>query len=489
MAKKITFLDKAFWITESDANPKHVASLQILQLPRRAGEHYVKDLVDDLREYKTGVEPFNCVVKQFLGYPTSLKKIDILNMQYHIQFHQLKNIGDRQSLHKLVAKLHEPRLDKDKPLWQFHVIESLEGDEFAIYIKIHHMLGDGATLVKWFQAAYHEKASQEEFVPIWETPHPKRPPRPSKPLITSLIAIGGFFMVVKDFIWILLRVFFKIIRINTHYMPIPFTGTKTVLTGQVKKGRVVSTVDLPFDRVKNLSKRLRASVNEVLLCSFDIGVHRFLREYGQSFDKALYTNVPINLRRKGDDTSGNKIAIVPVELAHGEKDPYLRLRQIIENHRVVIRAAKRSRPAAFSYYTVFIQSVSLVYELLRMSNLVHPIANILISNMPGPKETRYFRDCKLKGVYPISTITPGGGVNITLLTCGNTANVGLVCCDNDIKSLEPLAEYFKESFELLEKSVEDDTLNIDDIGENVRQVEHSSVVEHQHYTTDEDYHG
>ena len=55
--------------------------------------------------------------------------------------------------------------------------------------------------------------------------------------------------------------------------------------------------------------------------------------------------MPINLRKPGEQTSGNKIAIVPVKLAHGKTDPILRLRQIIENHRVVKLAAKNAHRA------------------------------------------------------------------------------------------------------------------------------------------------
>jgi diacylglycerol O-acyltransferase len=197
-------------------------------------------------------------------------------------------------------------------------------------------------------------------------------------------------------------------------------------------------------------------------------VHRFLKDFGHSFEKALYTNMPINLRKPGDQTGGNMIAIVPVRLAHGKQDPYLRLRQIIENHRIVKRAAKRSRPASFSYYTMIIQSYAVLFEILKISDWVKPIANILISNVPGPAELRYFKDSKLLACYPISTMTPGGGVNITLLTYNGVANVGLVCCDRNVKSLEPMAEYILEAFEMLEKCIDDPTLNIDDIGEQVK---------------------
>lgn len=485
MVKKITFLDKAFWLTETDNNPKHVASLQILELPVNASKTYLTDFVNELKTHNVAVAPFNCVVKRFLGYPTRLQPLDKLDMEYHIQYHQLENLANRESLHKLTANLHAPRLHTEKPLWQFHVIESLQGNEFAIYIKIHHMYGDGATLIRWFQAAYQVEISLDPLVPIWAQEHKKKKREKQDKFKTILSNAWNFILAAKDLIWILMRLVLKILRINTNYMPVPFTGTKTILTGQVKSGRVVATLDLPFLKVKALSKRLRATVNEVLLCCFDIGTHRFLKEYGQSFDKALFTNMPINLRKPGDHTSGNKIAIVPVELAHGETDPYLRLRQIIENHRVVIKAAKKSHPASFSYYTVFIQSFSIIYEWLHLSNLVRPIANILISNMPGPKETRYLKDCKLKAVYPISTITPGGGVNITLLTYGEIANVGLVCCDNDIKTLEPLAIYFQEALELLEKSIDDYSLSIDDIGENVKLKNLSEVVEMQDYLHDE----
>jgi len=485
VVKKITFLDKGFWLTETDNNPKHVASLQLLELPENADEEYLKRFFGELQQYTNAAEPFNCVVKSFLGFPTRLEPETKIDINYHVQHHLIDNVNDRAQLHKLIARFHESRLAVDKPLWQFHLIEGKTGRDFAIYIKIHHMYGDGATLVRWFQAAYKDHIDREGFKPVWAIETSKKRKSKSPSIGGFFSSILNFLIALKDFIWVLFRVLLKALRVNTAYMPVPFTGTKTLLTGQVKKGRALTTTDLSFPEVQALSKRLRASVNEILLCCFDIGIHRFLAEFGQNFDKALFTNMPINLRKPGDHSSGNKIAIVPVELAHGEKDPYLRLRQIIENHRIVVRAAKKSHPASFSYYTVFIQSIALVFELLRISGWFRPIANILISNMPGPKEERYLKDCKLKAVYPISTITPGGGVNITLLTYGATANIGIVCCNKEVESLEHLPQYFQEAFELLQRSVEDTSLNIDDIGETIKDKDASRIVEVPHYHHDE----
>jgi diacylglycerol O-acyltransferase len=465
LSKKLTFLDKTFWITESEDNPKHVATLQLLKMPAHAAKDYVDSLLAELRASKQATAPFNCRVSTLMGYPIKFVPVDHLDMQYHVQLHNIADLNDKPALHKFVARLHEPWLDRDKPLWQFHLIKDNNTETFALYIKIHHMCGDGSTLIRWFQAGYSESPMNGGFVPVWSMDRTPKI-RDKTPWFKAVFGgIWGFLIAVKDLLWIWFRLLIKLLRINQDYMPLPFTGTKTVLTGQVKKGRAVATLDIDFERVKALSKRLRASANEVMLCVFDIAVHRQLSDYGQTFQKALYTNMPINLRKPGEITYGNKIAIVPVQLAHGHTDPYLRLREIIENHRIVKKAAKASHPASFSYYTLLIQTYAILFEMLGLSNWVRPIANILVSNMPGPSEIMYFKDSQLLASYPISTITPGGGVNITMVTYSGQANIGLVCCNNNIDSLEALAHYCLEAFDMLEKCIDDPSLNIDDIGE------------------------
>jgi WS/DGAT/MGAT family acyltransferase len=469
LTKKLTFLDKTFWITESEDNPKHVASLQLLKMPADATKDYVAELVAEMRTFDEANAPFNCRVSTLMGYPIKFVPVSQLDMQYHVQLHNVDDLQDKPALHKFVAGLHEPWLDRDKPLWQFHLIKDNKTEQFALYVKIHHMCGDGSTLIRWFLAGYSQSPKTQGFEPVWSM---DRTPRmcDKTPWFKAVFGgLWGFLMALKDSIWIWFRLLLKLFRINKDYMPLPFTGTKTVLTGQVTKGRALTTLDIDFERVKMLSKRLRASANEVMLCVFDIAVHRQLKDYGQTFEKALYTNMPINLRKPGETTYGNKIAIVPVELAHGQTDPYLRLREIIENHRKVKKAAKASHPASFSYYTLLIQAYAIIFEMLGLSNWVKPIANTLVSNMPGPSETMYFRDSQLLAAYPISTITPGGGVNITMVTYSGQANIGLVCCNNKIDSLEPLAGYCLEAFDMLEKCVDDPNLNIDDLGEKINE--------------------
>ena len=78
-------------------------------------------------------------------------------------------------------------------------------------------------------------------------------------------------------------------------------------------------------------------------------------------------------------------------------------------------------------------------------------------------------------------MTPGGGINITIVTYNNVAQIGLVCCNTKIDSLDPLATYFLDAFEMLEKCVDDPSLNVDDIGEIVEQSD-TTIVEESPYT-------
>ena len=308
MSRSLSFLDKSFWLADSDANPKHVACLQRLVLPEGAEPtEYVTSLYQEMQSFSKACPPFNCRVKAFLKYPLGLQPVKAMNMQYHVQLHKVRNVKDNRAMDSFVARLHESRLDPDKPLWQYHFIFDGKSREYAIYIRVHHMYGDGATLVRWFQAGYMSRPRQEGFTPVWAMKR-LRHIKPKEKYRTRLWqGIWGTLLTARDLTVILVRLLLKLVRINPHYMPIPFSGTKTLLTGQVKAGRAVATMDLDFARVKALSRRSRASANEILLCAFDIGVHKLLQDHGHVFRKGLYTNMPINLRKPGEKTTGNKI--------------------------------------------------------------------------------------------------------------------------------------------------------------------------------------
>ena len=101
----------------------------------------------------------------------------------------------------------------------------------------------------------------------------------------------------------------------------------------------------------------------------------------------------------------------------------------------------------------------------------------VLSSKVGASTSFRYRKPVIRQVSPAHGPT-SGGVNITLMTYNGTANIGMVCCNQQIKSLQPLAEYCREAFDMLEASIDDPSLSIDDIGEHSDEVPLSIVSDH-----------
>lgn len=55
-----------------------------------------------------------------------------------------------------------------------------------------------------------------------------------------------------------------------------------------------------------------------------------------------------------------------------------------------------------------------------------PPFNLVISNVPGPAETRYFGGARMIATYPISGIAPMNALNVTVYSYDGTLFFGLV---------------------------------------------------------------
>ena len=461
----MNFLDRAFVLTDTENNPKHVAGLHILSLPEGKSMSYVDEIFQWCKSKNHAEFPFDSKITVVLGWPLRFDKVASLDMDYHVKLSEVDDVGHEEHLNDIVAQIHAVPMDRARPLWQFHFIKSKNGNQFALYMRVHHVYGDGLTLLRMNMQCFTDDPDQE-WEPFWLLERKSRR-KVEVPLWKFVLStIWSLLVNSFDMIRMSIKVWGGILRIHRSFMPPPFSGKKTVLTGRVTQGRTIATLKLPMDSILNSSKRLRVSVNELMLTAIDIGVHQFLKDYDHSFSKPLIANMPISLRRPEDKGTGNKIAITLTELAYGSKDPYERLRQIVDSQNRLKRVVRHTRPTAFMHFSIIVQSLPWLVELMRLDDLIRPNGNIVISNMPGPKEARYMNGCKLEALFPISTLTPGGGVNITLISYDGEMNIGFVTSNRKIASIAPLAEYTQDAYELLIKSIDDHTTSTDELAEH-----------------------
>ncbi|MEK9817094.1 MAG: wax ester/triacylglycerol synthase domain-containing protein, partial [Limnobacter sp.] len=75
-----------------------------------------------------------------------------IDMDYHIRHSALPRPGRIRELLALVSRLHAQRMDRAHPLWEAYLIEGIEGNRFALYVKIHHSLVDGVAAMRILQS-------------------------------------------------------------------------------------------------------------------------------------------------------------------------------------------------------------------------------------------------------------------------------------------------------------------------------------------------
>ena len=75
---------------------------------------------------------------------------------------------------------------------------------------------------------------------------------------------------------------------------------------------------------------------------------------------------------------------------------------------------------------------------------VRPAFNVVVSNVPGPDETLYFRGARLEAAYPMSIPVHGLALNITCNSYAGSLNFGFIGCRDTVPHLQRLAVYCGE---------------------------------------------
>ena len=455
---KLSFLDFGFFIAETAASPKHVAGLLICKRPAKSTTAFAKNLY---REYLTHSDlkaPFDRVVEFSKTGMPSWKSATEVDLSQHIFFHRLPRGGnDRQALYAFVAKLHEPVLDRSRPLWEMHVIDGLGDGRFALYQKIHHAYADGVTMSRWIAETMASDPDDLQVRPLWTQKHrghavkrKKAAQEVAQSVWKELADTTQRALGVGRLAAMLLL---EGAKLTKNAIALPFVSSaKTLLTGQVTAGRQFAATGIAMDRIGRIRDRTRSTVNHVALTCLDGALRRYLADQGVELKRPITIQMPVNLRREGDKSAGNKIGIVQVELSPPTDDPYVRLRNIGYSLRNVRAMMDSVAPVAIESYTILTGLVAQGAETFKLSDRLPPLSNAMVSNVPGPKEYLYIKGAKMEEMHPISTLPPSNLLNITLFSYAGTLYFGLVAADG-LPDLQGLAGHVQAAFDELQACI------------------------------------
>ncbi len=447
---RLSFIDGGFLLTESHHSPKHVAALLIFKLPKNKGSAWLRAMLDDLKKWPSGF-PFNQRLKNPTGPLFELETDEHLEIDYHVRHTVLPKPGNDKQLLDVVARMHANLLDRDRPLWEFHLIEGLSDRRFAFYIKIHHALADGITIGRWMEDSGTTSPDDLTARPIWareEDPfeHDDAGINYVQMMFDGIKLLGGGVKTALHVSMLTAKILQRRLLEGDSRVALLFSAPKTPINVTPGAARKISIASYPLPAIKAIGKAQGASINDVIMTLCDIAVSRYFDLHEDTPDGPLVAYMPINIRTSEDEGDGNLVTLLQVKLASDHDDPLASLQEVrasIISAREVYSGAPRD---AVQYYALMVALISLAEEMLKLHTVLRPVDNLVISNVPGSREKMYFKGAEEIGLYPISTLPPMTALNVTVCSYHGTMYFGLIAGRTAVPDLDVLTSYLDDAF-------------------------------------------
>ncbi len=464
--KALSGLDGSFLHLETAATPMHVGSLHLCELPPGfKGDFYAR--VRRLLQGSLDLAPLYrrrlAEMPLHFANPVWVDGGEV-DLDFHVYRHTLKRPGTRLQLERCTARLHAAPMDRRRPLWEVHVIDGLQGSQVAFYMKVHHAVLDGAAGVALAQALFGiapQAGRRPGAVPAV-------PARAEQPGIVNL-AGAALRHDAAQYIK-LLRHLPEVFRTLAGMVksagggaaaPAPLRqnfsfGPKTPLNVPITAERGFACVSLPLAEAKQIAACQEAKLNDVVLALCSGALRRYLAHHGGIPKKPLIATMPISLRQAGNTEITTQATLSLVSLATHIADPLRRLRAIRDASGAMKSVARRAQsiiPTDFPSIGVpwLVGGLAALYGKTKLASAIPPIANLVISNVPGPPQMLYAAGLPMRAYFPLSIVEHGLGVNITVMSYAGSLDFGIVVARKAVPDPRKLAQALLEAHEELKK--------------------------------------
>jgi diacylglycerol O-acyltransferase len=451
MSKPIPPLDLMWLIMETQASPTHVGALLLFEKPKGRPD-VVREIVDAYRACEP-TPPFNYVPELGGASRPHFREAASYDARYHIQHLVMPHGSSYDDLLRLVADLHEPMLDRGRPLFRDWFIDGVPDNLFAMYAKVHHSIIDGVSGTKRLYASLGSSPKRGVPTPAFAIEAPVRKPRPPQAVVDRLAELGVSAtrqtLALRD---ISINALKKGLSGLLGAEPVgsaPFTAHRGPMNEPLQMARSVATLSLPLDEMHAVGKHYGATLNDLAVTIVDEGMHRYLRRTDRAFPHRLVAFCPVSLRDEGDTASGTVASAMFVHLGEHEAGVVERIEQVV----AALGTAKRelramSKDAAMSY-AVALLGMAELSTATRIDRVTPPLANIVISNVPGGRDRMYLNGAPLVGTFPVSAIAMSIGLNATLTSYYDRMDFGFVGSGVTMYDLPELARHVQAAYEEL----------------------------------------
>ncbi|OTG69344.1 wax ester/triacylglycerol synthase family O-acyltransferase [Acinetobacter sp. ANC 4470] len=446
-------IDFIFLSLEKRQQPMHVGGLFLFQIPDHAPETFIQDLVADIRNSKSSpIAPFNNKLNGLFW-----DEDQEFDLDHHFRHISLPHPGRIRELLTYISQEHSALIDRAKPLWTCNIIEGIEGNRFAMYFKIHHAMVDGIAGMRLVEKSLSLDPNAKSIVPPWcvEGPRAKRLKEPTSSRFKKIISgLKQQFEATPTVFRELSQTIMKDMGRNPDYVS-SFQAPSSILNQRVSSSRRFAAQSFELQRLSKIAKALDVTINDVVLAICSGALREYLISQQALPKKPLIAMVPASIRDDDSEVS-NRITMILANLGTHKETPLERL-QIIR--RSVLNAKQRFKRMNSSQIMNY---SALVYGAAGF-NIVSGIMpkrqafNIVISNVPGPREPLYWNGAKLDALYPASIVLDGQALNITMTSYLDKLEVGLTGCRNALPKIQNLLTHLEDEIQRFEQIIDQES--------------------------------
>jgi diacylglycerol O-acyltransferase / wax synthase len=230
---------------------------------------------------------------------------------------------------------------------------------------------------------------------------------------------------------------------------------KTSFNGRISPHRRFAFGQLSLDEVKAVKNEYGFTVNDVVVSICAGAIRSWLLAHDELPADPLVAQIPVSVRGSHQaGTYGNRIMLMSAPFYTNEPDPVRRLEraheamgELKERHRALpadlLQDANHFIPPA-----VFARAARATFTLATSSR-GRPTWNLVVSNVPGPQLPLYCAGARLEANYPVSVITDGMGLNITVMSYCGHMDFGIVADRDQMPDVWCLIDWLAEELEEL----------------------------------------
>ena len=484
--QQLSGLDASFLYLETGANVGHVCEVALLdpsQAPTAtdAGGGPAFDAVRALVAQRLPLLPplRRRLVEVPLGIDRPYWADDPdFDLDFHVRELALPAPGGPQLLADQVARIASRPLDRARPLWELYLLSGLEHGRLALVVKFHHAAFDGVAGTELLTTLLDQTP---EPVDLSAEPGPWRPARVPGDLQMWLRGVAGVTLQPLRALDLSRRMLGTVPRAARFLVgstgPAVTDELSRWASGGPTDGGVLGWPSLTAPRtsfnrpitphrrwaygtaslttVKAIKNAFGVTVNDVVMAACAGALRRWLVAHDELPDSPLLAMVPISVRTPEQTGQfGNRVSALVAGLPTHLADPEARLRYAHE----AMRTAKEQHSALSAETLQDITQFALpalvtralrVAAQLRLADYVKPPYNVVISNVPGPRTPLYCAGARMLGYYPVSVVTDGLGLNITVQSYLDQLDIGLVSCRELVPDLWDLLDHLTASIDEL----------------------------------------